>query len=285
MRAIAKAFAAVLIGVLIPAPGRSQASFETAVIQPSDAGGRAQFKIGRGEIAIKGGTLHDLVLVAYQIRPFQIVGGPGWISTDHYDINWKAKDTPTSEEWMKTLPPMMQALLRDRFKLSVHRENRQMQVYSLAVAKDGLKLRHSNAGACPNFEWSRYAIPEEKRWSPGYCGAVETGPNIRLNHTLDAVGMSIAGGPDALIPVLARELERPVIDKTGLSGSFDIRLEWNREATTKAIAAGVTSGPSFEEESPSLFSAVEEQLGLKLASDKGPVEVIVIDHAERPQGN
>jgi uncharacterized protein (TIGR03435 family) len=228
-----------------------------------------------------------LIQSAYQVREFQVLGGPAWIDSDRYDINAKVKGNPTRDEWSQAIGPMEQSLLRERFKLRLHRETRDLPVYSLTVAKDGLKLHPTRSGGCTKFERSRYPISSDQRWSPDYCGAVETGPNIRLNHTLDAVGMSISEGPDSLVPVLEWQLDHRIIDHTGLSGIFDIRLEWNRAATAKAISSGTHGDaspriPLFDDESPSIFAALEEQLGLKLESAVGPIEVLVIDHAEHP---
>ncbi len=109
-----------------------------------------------------------------------------------------------------------------------------------------------------------------------------SGPNIHLNHTLDAVGMSVAGPSGSfstLTDFLSRQLGRPVIDKTGLRGLFDFRLEWSVNAT--ALSLGLPAG-SVEADNPSLFTALEEQLGLQLESAKGPVQVLVVDRAEKP---
>jgi uncharacterized protein (TIGR03435 family) len=235
---------------------------------------------------MKNEPLRNLIEMAYQVRDFQIAGGPDWMNSTQFDVNARRDSKPASQqEWFDSVSAMLQPLLHEKLHLRLHRESRLLPVYVLEVATHGPMLHRSREQACNEFVRSINPIPPEKRWAPDYCGAVETGPNKRLNHTLDAVGMKIAGGPDALTATLSRHLDRLVIDKTGLSGLFDIRLEWNREATLKSIHSGIYDAPAFENESPSLFTAVEEQLGLKLTPANAPVEVLVIDHAERPAAN
>jgi uncharacterized protein (TIGR03435 family) len=226
---------------------------------------------------VKNASLRDLIRVAYQVRDFQISGGPDWIDSAHYDIDANAKDKPVPKEWLTTMMSLLQSLLADRFKLKLHRDTKELPVYVLTVAKGGPKFQQSREKSCTTFNWIRNSPP------PGqianiHCGAAEL-TNAQLNRTLDAVGISIWGvSPDApgLTWFLSRELDRIVIDKTGLTGLFDFYLEWNRAATLDKAAA------SADPDNPSLFTALQDQLGLKLTSEKGPVEILVIDHAEKP---
>ena len=172
---------------------------------------------------------------------------------------------------------MLRSLLEDRFKLKLHKETRQLPVYTLTVSASGLELRRSKVADCPPFRLGRRELEPGER--PADCSGVEVGPNLQLNQTLDVAGMRIDGGPpnvETLMSVLSREVDRMIINKTGLNGLFDIRLEWNRQATREH---------TDEQNSPSIFTAVERQLGLKLEPGTGPVEVLVIDHAERPSQN
>src|SRR5262249_10336695 len=150
------------------------------------------------------------------------------------------------------------AILEDRFRLKLHRETRELPVYALTVAKGGPRIPKSLAGDCPSFKWER------GQHSPNSCTAVETGPNRQLNHTLDAVGISISG----LIKFLSDNLDRIVIDKTSLTGTYDLHLEWNRRATAEVLESGGPGSPPksaiLEDAGPSIFAALEEQLGLKL---------------------
>ena len=184
--------------------------------------------------------------------------------------------------------PMLQALLEDRFKLKLDRETQELPVYVLTVAQDGLKMQRAKE-SCTAFEWDRYPPPPGQTASD-HCSVIGTGPNIRLNHTLDGAGVSITDGSRAapgLITFLSHELDRPVIDKTGLKGSFDFHIEWNRPATARLLGPGGPedhgkSASTDDPDSPSIFTAVQEQLGLKLESGKGPIEILVVDHAEKP---
>ncbi len=205
-------------------------------------------------------------------------GGPGWVDNHDYKISAK-------QPWGASVGPVLQLLLKDRFKLQFHRETRDLPVYALEVARSGLKLRASKEQSCSEFELSRYP----GQWPASRCGGIDTGPNIRLNHTLEAVGISMTGarGNEAdLTNLLTGELGRPVVDKTGLKGLFDLHLEWNREATAGALGSGGLPSSSesahSEDDNPSIFAALQEQLGLQLEPDKAPFEVLVVDHAEKP---
>jgi uncharacterized protein (TIGR03435 family) len=218
-------------------------------------------------LAAEGTTLHELIRMAYAVRDFQIAEGPAWIKSDRWDVTARPLDGPIRNFINKPLPPL-QDLLREKFGLKLHRETREIPIFTLSVSKYGAELRRSKVTNCAAFKIGRYSPPPGER--PEDCSGVERGPNLQLNETLDAVGMSV---PE-LIKILSQELDRIVIDKTGLPGYFDVRLEWNRDATKHSNAE--------DEDSPSLFTAVERQLGLKLEPGKGPVEVLVIDHAEKP---
>jgi len=198
------------------------------------------------------------------------------MDSTHFDVSADRRgEAATPEKSFDAISAMLQRLLGEQLHLTLHRETRELPVYSLTVAKGGLKVYRSRQQDCSSFAWSRNPVPPEMRWGPDYCGAAETGPNIRLNHTLDAAAMNISGA-DSFITVLSRQFDRPVIDHTGLTGRFDIRLEWNLEATAKTLPP--------DHESPSIFSAVEQQLGLRLQPDKAPVEVLVIDSARLLSG-
>ena len=277
----------MLFGIALP--GQTQAPKSDAVTISLSSGTSGPSVSGaHGEVIVKGATLRDLIRVAYQIREFQISGEPAWSDSARYDITAKGEFRQLAPTFPEALGLRLQAVLQDKFKLKVHHESRQLAVYALTVASGGPELHPSKVANCAKFAWSREEFPPGQ-WPPD-CVEAEAGPNLQLNHTLKAVGMRIsaaADDPGALTTLLARELHRTVLDRTGITGLFDIYLEWNREATAKRLAAkpGDASrafAPLDEEESPSLFSAVERQLGLKLESVKAPVEVIVIDQVENP---
>ena len=292
----------LVVGILIfnPWSGKAQSPalpprFETALIELSAGSGKASTSWSRRELKVKNASLQNLIQMAYQVRDFQISRGPAWINSDHYDIEAKPRVAPieTKESVLKSIDEMhlmLQFLLNDRFKLKVHRETKELPVYALTVAKGGHRMQRSKDSSCAAFEWHRND-PPLGRMPFDRCGAVETGPNIQLNHTLDAVGMSISTeqvgktgrttfGSSDLTTFLSRccGLDRLVVDKTGLTGLFDLHLEWSVQAT-----ADPRSSDEFT--NPSIFTAVQEQLGLKLEPTKGPVEILVIDHVEKLHAN
>lgn len=208
-------------------------------------------------LSIAGATLWQLIFSAYNVpgissigRDDQISGLPGWARSDTYDIEAKMDEEtlsvlqklPSKEQtWQRQF--MQQALLADRFKLQIRRETKEMPVYALVVAKGGLKLKES-----------RVIV---KMWSAG-------GGRITIK----------AGRTDDLVIGLTSDVDRAVVNKTGLTGKYDIDLKWTTDDRQGTPDAG-----------PSIFTALEEQLGLKLMPTKGPVDVLVVDHVERPSEN
>jgi uncharacterized protein (TIGR03435 family) len=236
---------------------------------------RAQNTLYPGYYRIGDASLRDLIQVAYGLRDFQVGGGPDWIDSHNYEVTAKATGKPSLEEWIVVLGPSFQALLQDRFKLKFHYETRRLPVYVLTVAQRGDKLRPSKEKNCGAFNFTTY--PNRK--VANECGAVAA-VNARLNMQLDAVGMKMTtsrrGGP-GLAQFLSSRLNRPVIDQTGLDGLYDFQLEWNVAATRKALGQSVT-----DVNDPSIFTALQDQLGLKLKAEKGPVKVLTVDYAETP---
>jgi uncharacterized protein (TIGR03435 family) len=266
--------------VLAQAPGAAAATarpeFEVASIKPNasgEPGMRMQMLLG-GRLHAENIILRTLILVAYDLRDFQISGGPAWISSDRYDLNAKTEGNPTFEQ----LRPMLQSLLADRFKLAFHREKKEASIYDLTAAKGGLKIAPSKEGSC--------TIPDQKNPppppSPGekppiYCD------NLRIGKgRIDAYGILMP----RLLNVISDLLGRPIIDKTGFSARFDVHLEFAPDEATVNGPFGQGGGvPSTDSTTPSIFTALQEQLGGKLESGKGPIEVLVIDHVERPSEN
>jgi uncharacterized protein (TIGR03435 family) len=201
------------------------------------------------------------------------IGGPDWLDTQRWDIEAKAPEgaipvraSPLDVARPDTLALMVQSLLEDRFKLRSHQETRELSLYNLTVAKGGAKIKLSDDQTAPA------ALIASGNGAPG----VSRG-GIRLGRgNLEARAQSIELLAAALGALYA---DRPVVDKTGLKGLYDIRLQWTPDAGLNSAAApGPTSGTS-------LFTALEEQLGLKLESGKGPLPVLVIDSIQRPSEN
>jgi uncharacterized protein (TIGR03435 family) len=221
-------------------------SFEVASIKPNLAGGDSR-RAGASPGGIFTATNVNLKLLisrAFGVAESQIQGGPRWIDTETYDISAKA-NTPL-EMSREELRPCLQALLAERFHLTIHRGTKEGTVYSLIVAKSGPKLKeHSGAGGS------------------GIAAASVSG-KADITATKTTV--------TRLAEYLSGQAGRPVIDNTGLKGEYDFRVEW---ATDEALRS---SGSS-------IFTVLQEQLGLKLDATKGPIEVIVVDGAERASAN
>jgi uncharacterized protein (TIGR03435 family) len=200
---------------------------------------------------------------AYQVQPFQIIGAPAWIDSERYDIEARAEDAQRNEQ----IGPMLQALIEDRFKAAVHGETRDLPVYFLTVAKNGSKLK---ATSCLNRE-PNAPVPLNQPQS-SFCGYIGIG-----NGSLRGAGLRI----EQVAEYLSGILRRKVLDKTGLAGAFDVDLKWTPDISTPSVKQETAPAP----DGPSIFTAMEEQLGLKLESGKAPIDVLVIDRIERPSEN
>lgn len=260
----------LVLGALMDAPGlkaqwRPSPEFEAASIKKSPPGnlrGSTFEFLPGGGLRIVNGTLKAILETAYSIREFQIIGGPGWMSSERYDIVARSADRPhigTAEE-IQGVRLRLQELLSQRFQLEVHRETRDLPEYALEVAKNGPKRITQD-------DISREARTGIER----SCGRM-----IGTNTTMENLSL-----------YLARELDLPVLDRTGLTGKYSFQLEWTPQAgpcsalpddTNSSTAAGPSNAPS-------IFTALQEKLGLQLESVKGPVDSLVIDHAEKPSEN
>jgi len=220
----------------------------------------------------------ELIVLAYRIQLFQISGGPPWINSDHYDISAKSENSPKREE----IPLMLQALLADRFQLTIHRETKELPTYALVLArKDGKLGPHlveSKGNNCTAVDPNKPppSPPEPGKPPVLYCGGMMMRPNA-----LRAASIQVS----ELTQNFSRLLGRTVVDKTGLTGKYDISMEWNPDVSQAPQMPGAPPSPSSEPGGPSIFTAIQEQLGLKFEAQKGQVETIVIDRAERPSAN
>jgi uncharacterized protein (TIGR03435 family) len=219
-------------------------SFETISIKPNDlGGGEVHEHNSPGRLNARMSAKH-LIRDAFAVKDFQIIGGPAWLGNNNYDF--LATTATPIEMNDEVLEPYLQSLLADRFQLKYHRETKEFPIYFLLAAKTGPKLtKHTGT----------------------------TGFDMNQNGGKDKVTMSstkltMAG----LASWLAREMDRPVIDHTGIGGDFDVNLEWSPQQISE------TSGPS-------IFTALQEQLGLRLEAGRGPVEMIVVDSIEKPSEN
>ena len=229
----------------------SRQSFDVASIKPNQPlpfhGNVINTRPG-GRFTAMRVTLKRLIQLAYQIQDLQISGGPSWLDSQLYNV--EARQSTAAEKLTQDqLRPLLQTLLAERFKLRTHGETRNLQIYSMVVDKNGLKL-------------SQKANPPEPGWNMG------PGPG-----QLQGV-MSMA----MLANVLGQQLGCIVTDNTGIEWLFDMKLRW---APDEVELSGTSSQPA----GPSLLTAVREQLGLRLNAQKGPAKILVIDYAERASEN
>jgi uncharacterized protein (TIGR03435 family) len=223
------------------------------------------FQLGR--FTAEGMTLKNLIKQAYGIEDDQISGAPKWVTSQTYDIEAKVDNADAatlknlSEDQYKH---MFQLFLEDHFHLKVHWETKELPVLTLVVAKGGPRLQSAKPGdTYPN------GIKGPDGKPAGHAGMMMWG-----RGRLTGQGIPIA----SLLPPLTQQLGRIVQDKTGLTGTYDIELHWTEDAAPD-------SGAASDASEPSIFTAIEEQLGLKFQSQKAPVQVLLIDHVDQPSEN
>ena len=234
-------------------------TFEVVSVKPSSPIARGMsVQTSQGRFVARGATLGFLIQYAYRLKPAQISGGPDWLNTDRFDIEARA-DREANKDNDDALILMLRSALEDRFKLKSHHETKEQPIFLLTVAKSGSKLKPSTN------------LPQTQTLSGR--GAASVASNL---HTMSSRGATLAN----LAAQLSQILGRIVIDQTGLTGTFDIQLAWSDQAGATPPGAG---DPALD--GPSLFSALQEQLGLRLESSRGPVETLVIDSAEKPSDN
>ena len=210
--------------------------------------------------------LHMLIRYAYEINADdRIVGEPDWTKTaPYYGIEAKVDpaDVAAVQQDRHQLVLMLQSVLEERFQLKVHHETRERPVYALVIAKGGSKLKEGSAGDAADPP----PIPVGTKDVPGLM-------LMRKRGKIQAWHCPVSN----LLSFLSQELGRSVVDQTGLTGNYNFTLQWTPEMPNGASAA--------EDSEPSLFTALQEQLGLRLESTKAPMDVLVIDHVERPSPN
>ena len=240
-----------------------------------------------GRLRVNCGILADtdntgMIQVAYNryaggylssFRMIPIEGGPDWMHSERFDIEARSDRQPSL---LMMQGPMMQAVLEDRFKLKIHRQSRQGPVYELTLGKGIPKLKPLQAGSCTPVTLGR-PLPELAA-DQRYC------TNVAYPR-----GVNFEGGTITMFAgLLGMILDRPVIDKTGITDLFAIHLEFSPDEFTSPQGAGVAPGTPAAvgvREAPGIFQAIQEQLGLRLVAAKGPVDLLVIDHIERPTKN
>jgi uncharacterized protein (TIGR03435 family) len=218
-------------------------------------------------------TVQDLLVAAYELETFRIVGGPEWMARDRFDIQARAPSPVGREEGMA----MLRALLADRFKVRARLEQRAHPMFSLVTSdaggRPGPRLRPASPEACVDRGPKPFAAPAGQLPS---CGRLAAGPGRMSGRSVSL---------DLLASYLSPRVNRVVANRTRLTGVFDVDLEWRIDDAQRAALARLSpdgSSPPPEPERPGLETAVREQLGLRLESTTGPVDVLVVESAERP---
>lgn len=223
--------------------------------------------------------LTSLILQAYDIKTFQL-SAPSWIQNELFDINAKVPEGTTKEQfgWM------LRHLLEERFKVSVHRETREIPAYELVLAKNGSKLKETTEEAKQG---------DSAAWSPGLDkDGYPTVPPGRTSMIANVRGtMRMRAKKETMeqfIAMLSAQVRGPVTDSTGFKGEYDFTLSWTRDLDAASVAPSASSesrsplsGISGSDSEPTLFGALELQLGLRLERKNGPIEMLVIDHIEK----
>jgi uncharacterized protein (TIGR03435 family) len=279
MRIIDKALVfAMIAGVaaLSVAQTAQRPSFEVSSVKPSPPGSRTRDNTRGNRFAISGAPLRLLLRYAYPaFLNSQIASAPTWTDSDLFDVEGKSDSDRISEAQMALF---VQSLLRDRFQLKAHTEMRELPIYELRLAKSEPKIKASE---------NQTVVPPQPGISfkpdmppPGFLAVSRS-----VSGTIRIVGTAIPLS-DFVIS-LSRQVNRPVIDKTNLTGLFDLRLEFVPDGVTSAPPVAGQTAPvgASDPAGPFLLEAVERELGLKLESAKGPVEVLVIDSVSKPTEN
>ena len=238
-----------------------------------------------GRFVAQQQSLRDLIGLAYKIRDSQIVGGPDWLGTDRFDVNARAdRELPAFDPAGDAGPleQMLQSLLAERFKLVAHRETRELPIFALVMARSdrrpGEKLRPSSTDCATIFA---------DRARSGQPGPLITGDRPTCGMVISPWSIRIGGGPlSQLTMVLTGMTNRFVVDRTGLTGNYDVDLQWTPQGM-RIGRPGDAPGPAVPAPPPdtngaTLETAIQEQLGLKLDPQRGPVPVLVIDHVDQP---
>lgn len=273
--------------------------FSVASVKPSPSGTRQHLAIEPGgRFVAEGVQLNLLVALAYHLEAYQLSGLAPWMSSDQWTIDAKSDDVREIPAWAPPLIPeviavRLQSLLADRFALKAHFEARELQTYALIAGKSAPKLEPVDPPAAQRSAMAAGGRPASTE------SASSANPTPPPGATLAGGGKIIASAitMNQLVALLNRLMDRPVIDRTNLAGYYDISLQFDPTSTPRLLgrppAAGTAAGaadgsavpalpPSDE---PSIFVALEQQLGLKLESLKEPVQVLVIDSAQRPTPN
>ena len=280
------ALASVTLGAQSAAP-----AFEVASIKRNKSGD-GFITMGMqpgGRLTMINMPVRQLIVRAYGVQPYQVLGGPSWITSDRFDITAKAPGDASPQQ----MNVMLETLLADRFKLKVRRETRQSDVYRLVKARADGKPGEALKPAAVNCDMGRGRaggpVPGPGAGPAPARGPAPAGPMMGPCQFLIAPGRFQVAGQSmtAFANSLGMQVGRPVLDETGLQGAYDFTLTFMPDPGGRGMPAGLPPPgapelPPIDPNAPALPTALQEQLGLRLESAKGPVEMIVIDSIDQP---
>ena len=301
----------IALGILLLSAARSQEQsaparpqFEVASLKPNN-GCENTPRVGNlspspGRLEMPCVTLQSLIQSAFgtfgdgvsiNTQPLHMEGGPSWMPSEHYSLSAKT-DGPARTEMLAG--PMLQALLEERFQLKTHRETREIPVYAMTVGKGGLKVQPLADDACIPLDLAHPpAPPKPGDPPPNLCGVMMMGSTAKGDMTIEVRGSTMT----QFAQRLSGRLDRTVVDKTAIAGKFNFHLEFTPDPNMQGQAVpaarggdgGSAANPgnpgSLPEVGPNLLVALQEQIGLKLSSDRGPVSFLIIDRVEKPTSN
>jgi len=269
--------AAVWVTVALPVFGQSAdaaaPAFDAVSIKPHDPNAQmTRIQVSPDRYSAQNVSLKSMITHAYSLKTEdQVLGLSGPVASARFDVEAKMDEETVAafkklslQEANEKRQLMLQAMLADRFKLKIHRESKELSMYALVIAKGGFKLKYAD----PNDTY-----PNGMK---GPDGVSHSGMMMMRGDSLTGQGITIA----ALASQLSRQVHRIVEDKTGLKGKYDLSLQWSPDEI-----ADTGKDVTGESAKPSLFTALQEQLGLKLEPAKGPVDTVVVDHVEMPSEN
>ena len=234
-------------------------AFDAASVKLNTTGsGGINMRTQHGRLTVENASLFQIIEQAFLVKEFQLSGGPGWIMTERYNIEARMEKDDISDDnlWFS-----LQPLLANRFHLKFHRETKTMPVFSLVLAKGG-----------PKFQTHKEAADGKDQQRLGISISSGKGKLTATKTTMARLADS-----------LGHQVDRIVVDNTGLKGEYDFTVEWSPENHEGSILSAVEEKVGLT--GPPIFEALPQQMGLKLESAKGPVQVIVIDSVGRPSSN
>jgi bla regulator protein BlaR1 len=275
----------VRAGLLYESDAKARYSFEVATVKPSNREGQSprSLMMMPGKFSAQNFPLRDLIMFAYNAKSTsQISGYPDWVASNQYDINAKedestaaALDKLPREERSQQVRLMVQSLLEERFHLKVSRKMKEIPVYALVVAKGG-----------PNLKEAAGPPPSNSDSMPGVLRRM--GIFMKGSGELEGNSASLDFLADGVLSRMPEIGDRVVVNKTGLTGNYDFKLKWTPETVAVppgGAGDGVVGAQPADNSAPGLFTALQEQLGLKLESEKGSVETLIVDSIDKPTPN